>query len=97
MMRVALCPKLCYDDVHLRWTWKTECRPIVAPFVLVQRWIDAAEASRCIGDIRDEDDQVEIMSAVTTQKRAARDRGRGLGYGFTNSARMTRNQRVSLC
>jgi hypothetical protein len=91
MVSVALCSRTRYDDVYLRRAWMTKSCPIITPVVFVEWRIQEAKPGCGVRDLRNKDDQIDIVAAVVPQESAARHHGHSFGYGVANSVHVIRD------
>jgi hypothetical protein len=73
-----------------------EGRPVIAPFIFVERRIEGTQPPCRLGDLRNKDDQIDVVTAITSQQSASRYRGQSLGHGLSDPADMVSDYGVQL-
>ena len=86
VMGVALRASARHDDVDLRWAWMAEGRPVVTPLLFVERRIHDTQLVRGVRDVGNKDDQIDVLTGVVSQQRAARYGRQSLGHCLSDAA-----------
>jgi hypothetical protein len=68
--------------------------PVIAPFVFVEGRIQEAQLLCCLRHLGNNDDQIDVVTAVMSQQSASRYRGQSLGYGLSDSADVIRDHGI---